>query len=604
MAKNYLHIGILVLMMATLLAMIACSSSDSTTPAQPAPAAPAAPAAAADAAAPAAPAQPAAAAPAAPAAAPVAPAPGTTKQKVTAKPKAAVAKTTHQFAEGKRGGVMKIITGKWFQRWDMTTRSHWSSTQGLNRFYSGVLQFSPRDGITVTPDLANGWELSDDLLGSTFTFNEGVKWHDGQPFTLDDVVYTINRWQNPPEGMPQPRIAGLLLVKDMQIVDSTTLKMTHTKPTSRILTALADSWHPVLPKHVLEPAGGVLDSPEQVIGTGAYKITDWEDGSSVTSEANPDYFINAPDGKPLPYLDGIIGIAFAGADLAQAALATRQVDYYTSLTPTLGLEAAKSNPDLLVTRWDSPGFQGISMNANVPPFDDAELRAAFRCGLDTREIADLSSAPGIEPPTMKQISFFGTADPNYDDVLDYPCIAASQREAQEAKSREVFKAKGFTDVKFHSDDPDNPIATIVQQQMKALGVDVEIVVEEMMSARETAYAGDTTLFWFGQAVASKSPVEIINQIFRPGSGFELYQATPPKTWLDALDQLDMATLGSPEEKVISKEMDRIMREEWVPKVPVRRPDEFQVKQNSVMNVDAIATAKFIQSRFVDAWLDR
>ena len=87
--------------------------------------------------------------------------------------------------------------------------------------------------------------------------------------------------------------------------------MTHTKPTSRILTALADSWHPVLPKHVLEPAGGVLDSPEQVIGTGAYKITDWDDGSSVTSEANPDYFINAPDGKPYPYLDGIIGIAFA-----------------------------------------------------------------------------------------------------------------------------------------------------------------------------------------------------------------------------------------------------------------------------------------------------
>jgi hypothetical protein len=66
----------------------------------------------------------------------------------------------------------------------------------------------------------------------------------------------------------------------------------------------------------------------------------------------------------------------------------------------------------------------------------------------------------------------------------------------------------------------------------------------------------------------------------------------------------MATLGSPEEKVISKEMDRIMREEWVPKVPVRRPDEFQVKQNSVMNIDAIATAKFIQSRFNDAWLDR
>jgi len=499
---------------------------------------------------------------------------------------------------------MKINTQKWFQRWDMTTRSHWSSTQGLNRHYSGVLQFSPRDGLTVTPDLAREWTLSDDLMGSTFVFNEGVKWHDGEDFSVDDVIYTINRWQNPPEGVPQPRVAGLLLVDSMEKVGDNTLEVTHTKPTSRILPAMADAWHIIHPEHVLEKTGGVLSSGDQVIGTGPFKVDSFSEGNNIVSVANPDYFQNAPDGSPFPYLDGITGIAFANNDLSAAALATGQIDYYTSLTPSKSFPIKDKRPSIIITRWDSPGFQGISMNTTKAPFDDLDLRKAFACGLNTHAIAELSSTPGVVPMEFRQISFFGTADPNYENVAGLKCVDPAQREANEAEAKATFEAKGFTEVEFDTDNPDDPIATIVQQQMKNLGVDVKIVTSEVTSAREKAYAGDTTLFFFGQAVASKSPVEIINQVYRPGAGFELYQATPPARWSELLDQLDMATLGSEEEKALTAQMDTIMWDEWMPKVPVRRPDEFQVKQDYVRNVDAIATAKFIQSRFVDAWLDK
>ena len=295
-----------------LMALVGCSSSDAAAPAQPV--APAAAAAAAPAQAgsssgyvPAAPSQPAA--PAAAAAAPSAEVEAT--KKVSAKPKQTVAKTVTEFEGGTRGGVMKINTQKWFQRWDMTTRSHWSSTQGLNRHYSGVLQFSPRDGLTVTPDLAKSWTLTDDLTGSTFVFNEGVKWHDGEDFSVDDVIYTINRWQNPPVGVAQPRVAGLLLVDSMLKVGDNTLQIAHTKPTSRILPAMADSWHIILPQHILEPAGGVLSTGDQVIGTGPFKVESFSEGNNVVSVANPYYFHNAPDGSPFPYLDGITGIALA-----------------------------------------------------------------------------------------------------------------------------------------------------------------------------------------------------------------------------------------------------------------------------------------------------
>lgn len=499
---------------------------------------------------------------------------------------------------------MRIATGVWFDRWDMTTRSHWSSTQGLNRIYSGVLQFSPRDGLTVTPDLAKAWKLADDLKSVTLNFKEGVKWHDGQPFTVDDVIFTINRWTDPPSGVPQPRVAGFLLVDDMEKIDDLTMKIITTKPTSRILPALADSWHIMLPKHIVDVGDGKLTQPDQVIGTGAFKLTSWEVGNSVVTERNPDYFVDAPDGSPYPLLDKLTGIAFADNEAAAAAFRTKQIDLYITFTPAKAFGVQKESPnEISVVRWDSPGYQGIAMNGDIPPFNDPELRQAFRCAIDTLEIVELTSVPDVVPPNYRQISFFGTADPNYEDIFSYPCIDPDQKAAQQQKAKEVFAAKGFTEVEFLTEEEEPDIVLIIQNQMKPLGVDVKITVTELTSAREQAYACNYQLFWFGQAVASKSPVEILNQIFRPGAGFDMCQADPPQKWLDLLDELDKAVLGSPEEKRITKDMDTIMREEWNPKIPIRRPDEFQIKWNWVKNVDPIATSKFIQSRFVDAWLD-
>ena len=119
-----------------LIAMLACGSAEEE-PSQP------------EAPAPAAPAPTAAPAPAQPAQAAAQPAPAATAvpAQPAAKPKPTEAMMESPFSDGRRGGHMRMATGVWFDRWDMTTRSHWSSTQGLNRMYSGVLQFSPRDGL-------------------------------------------------------------------------------------------------------------------------------------------------------------------------------------------------------------------------------------------------------------------------------------------------------------------------------------------------------------------------------------------------------------------------------------------------------------------------
>ena len=111
----------------------------------------------------------------------------------------------------RRGGHLKVGVGQRFPaKWDLTQGSAWHYTMHFRRHYSGIFQLSPRDGQTVIPDLAESWEFNQTTDTLTVNLREGVQWHDGEPFTVDDVQFSLDRWVNPPSGIPQPRVSGFL----------------------------------------------------------------------------------------------------------------------------------------------------------------------------------------------------------------------------------------------------------------------------------------------------------------------------------------------------------------------------------------------------------
>ena len=126
----------------------------------------------------------------------------------TAAPAAAPAAMTSDGIQ--MGGHLRVLNDGFPPKWDFTQTSTWISLFHYGgRAYSGLLQFSPRDGVEIWPDMAESWEVMDNNQTYVFHIDKDLtEYHDGQPFTLDDVVYAIDRWRNPPEGIIQPRDWG------------------------------------------------------------------------------------------------------------------------------------------------------------------------------------------------------------------------------------------------------------------------------------------------------------------------------------------------------------------------------------------------------------
>ncbi len=194
--------------------------------------------------------------------------------------------------------------------------------QDLTRLvFSGLLKFDPKEG--YSPDLAKDYEVSSDLKTYTFHLKEGVKWHDGQPVTADDVVFTMSAIQNSEYGSPLIKaFSGVIVEK----VDDSTVKFHLQEPYlgfKQILTV------GILPERVwasISPSAALLAEKNlKPIGSGSFKFKSFTrdrngDIKSYILERNEDVY-----GKK-PYLDRVIFKFYPNSAEAEAALAGGEVD--------------------------------------------------------------------------------------------------------------------------------------------------------------------------------------------------------------------------------------------------------------------------------------
>jgi len=244
--------------------------------------------------------------------------------------------------------------------------------------FNGLVKYDK--DMKVTGDLAKSWDISDDGLEITFHLKKGVRWHDGHPFTADDVLFTYRLTIDP--RTPTAYAGDFLRVKSAQVIEPHTFRVTYGEPFAPALTSWSAS---VLPRHLLE-GKDITKTPfaRHPIGTGPYMFKEWKTGQKIVLISNPDYF----EGRP--YIDGYIMRIIPDMATMFLELRAKGIDRM-GLTPLQYTRQTENNlfrGNFNKYRYLSFSYTYLGYNLENPFFRDRRVRQAISYAIDKREIVE------------------------------------------------------------------------------------------------------------------------------------------------------------------------------------------------------------------------
>ncbi len=359
----------------------------------------------------------------------------------------------------------------------------------LSNLFSGLVQFDVELGII--PDLAETWEVTGDGLEYTFKLRSGLTFHNGDPLTANDLIYTYERTTNPDFASPQAN--KLALVTDITAPDDTTLVITQSAPYAPFL-ATACSRGPgraltPISKRAVEEMGD-----EQFglapIGCGPFMI------DPATVEVGGGFQMVAFEGwyGGRPLLDKVTVQLVAEPSTLVSALEAGDVDM-VDIVPLIGYEQLAAVDDLTIVEAAGTNWVGLTMNYNRPPWDNPEARMAV--------------AKAIDFDDMNQKAFFGRAIQSVGPLapaFEWVYVPSEEVENPQALNLEDAKVlaqkaglEGLQPQLIGT--PANQRETeTVRNQLSKIGLDVQIDQMQTNAYSERRTAGDFDMTMLGSVV--------------------------------------------------------------------------------------------------------
>lgn len=251
------------------------------------------------------------------------------------------------------------------------------------KIYEGLLTYD--FDLSPKPGLAKSWEVSEDGKTYTFHLEEGVTWHDGEPFTADDVVFSASEFLM--DTHPRAR-ANFSRAESITALDDHTVEFRLKEPFPAFLLAFEVSSAPMMPAHIYQgtdyrnnPMNGTP------IGTGPFKFAEWVKGSHIHLTRNDAYW---QEGKP--YLDEIYFKVIPDAASRAVALESGSIQQtqYNAIEPfDVQRLAALPHVELELKGYEFVApMAWIEMNHRVEPLNDKRFRQAILYALDREFIRD------------------------------------------------------------------------------------------------------------------------------------------------------------------------------------------------------------------------
>ena len=274
----------------------------------------------------------------------------------------------------KSGGVLRIGISMRPPHFDIHQSGTINTLGAMAVMFDNLVRHDPRDGQTIIPDLAQGWEIAKDGKTYTFFLRKGVEFHDGAELTSADVKATFDRIRKPPKGVSIPRSVLFRAVDEIAVPDKYTVqfKLGEPRPVDFIMAAIASGWNVIVRQKTLEDHNYDLKRVRVYPGTGPFVPGKFVENESWEMLKNKNYW-----NPGLPYLDGVTffhALPFS-TELGSAVLSGR-VDYIR-ITDPVTWRKAKETPGMSVARYNQSVIQGVWLNAKRKPFDDPRVRRAF-----------------------------------------------------------------------------------------------------------------------------------------------------------------------------------------------------------------------------------
>jgi len=495
----------------------------------------------------------------------------------------------------KKGG---IIVGA--QQAAMSTFHPWKGDVTIERSFSGVYDqlvqndhrenFDFRRDNDIKPGLAERWENPDPTT-YVFHLRKNAKWHDGKPFTADDVVFSLMSWTDAKEA-PEPSQSAGSLIKSVDKVDDHTVRVNLKRSSVNFLAMLAFNRNVfIAPKHV-------EDLSKTIVGTGPFKVVQAQLDRVVVLERNPDFYL---PGKPHP--DGAKIFQGMERGAQQAGFLAKGLDYI-NVGDQAQFDALKKlvPADVKTTSYLQNHGVSLYMKQDKPPFDDIRVRRAMHLAIDRDGLvkAVTFGAGAINPPGGLALHSFslqldelktlpGWRQPKDQDIAEAKRLLAEAGYANGIKTS-MQTAQDRTTAR--------PVMEAVGPMLKAIGIDAEIMALErgvfLQNQREGKYEIMVDL------IHSDPPTQRLNGFYRTGGSLNKAPIADPELdkMIDDQDSApDLKTSGE-----INKKLQRYILDKVYTVSTIELPS-FAFWQPWFINYPISFSAQPYIASWEDIWID-
>lgn len=378
------------------------------------------------------------------------------------------------------------------------------------------------------PWLAESWELSDDKMSVTLNLREGIMFHNGREMTAEDVAWSFDEARNAELG--HHLSDRFQTAESAEVIDDYTVRLNYSEATASILDGIARMY--IYPQEAAETIETVP------VGTGPFKFDEWIPGDSMTASAFEDYW---REGEPK--LDRIVIRPLPDPQSRMVNLEAGSIDALMGV-PLLEKAALEEQPGMVVGQ-NPPGFSfwAFIMNVNAPPFDDTRVRQAMNYALDRQKLIDTVFYG--ESDTIV-VPYAPTSWAYPEDLVDYYTYDPD-------RARELLAEAGYPDgfstqmLIRGTGDEHLAQAQVYQQDLAAIGVDVELVPTELPQYWPQLFDSEFTIVSHATGDATVDPSGLFEgaACCRPFRNF--FGITENDTWFPEYEQIILEARAEPDQ---------------------------------------------------------